>query len=169
VEHLPHTWRFRVITLSDRASQGEYEDRSGPRIRQLLEEHLETGRLRGEVESALLPDDPAAFRAELEAARAAGVEVVISTGGTGVGPRDLAPETVTAFCDRLIPGIPEAIRAKFGPAHPNAYLSRAVVGLAGGMVVYALPGSVRAVEEYLGEILLTLEHLLLMVRGIDAH
>jgi molybdenum cofactor synthesis domain-containing protein len=117
----------------------------------------------------LLSDDPATFRAELEAARAAGVEVVISTGGTGVGPRDRAPETVSAFCDRLVPGIPEAIRAKFGPAHPNAYLSRAVVGLAGTMAVYALPGSVRAVEEYMGEILVTLQHLLLMAHGIDAH
>ena len=169
VEFLPKTWRFRVITLSDRASHGEYEDRSGPRIRQLLEEFLESGRLRGEVESVLLSDDPAALRAELEAARAADVEVVFSTGGTGAGPRDRAPETVTAFCDRLIPGIPEALRAKFGAGNPNAYLSRAVVGLAGTMVVYALPGSVRAVEEYLGEILVTMQHLLLMVRGIDAH
>jgi molybdenum cofactor synthesis domain-containing protein len=169
VEFLPKTLRFRVVTLSDRAALGEYEDRSGPRVRELLEAFLESGRLRGEVEPVLLSDDPATFRAELEAARAAGVEVVISSGGTGVGPRDLAPETVTAFCDRLVPGIPEGIRAKFGAAHPNAYLSRAVVGLAGTMVVYALPGSVRAVEEYMGEILVTMQHLLLMVRGIDAH
>ena len=169
VDFRPKTWRFRVITLSDRASQGEYEDKSGPRIRRLLEGHLQAKRQRGEIESVLLSDDPGPFRDELESARGAGVDVVISTGGTGVGPRDLAPETVAGYCDRLVPGIPEAIRAKFGAANPNAWLSRSVVGLAETMVVYALPGSVRAAEEYLGEILPTLEHLLLMAHGIDAH
>ena len=165
----PKIWRFRVITLSDRAFHGEYEDRSGPRVRELIESFVETSQWRAEFEAVLLSDDPEAFREELQSAREAGVDVVFSTGGTGVSPRDLAPETVTAFCDRLVPGLPEALRAKYGATNPNAWLSRAVVGLAGTMAVYTLPGSVRAVEEYLEEIFVTLEHLLLMVHGIDAH
>jgi molybdenum cofactor synthesis domain-containing protein len=165
----PKVWRFRVVTLSDRASRGEYADQSGPRVRELLAGYLERIGWPGEIESALLADEAEAFRRELEVAREAGVDVVISTGGTGVGPRDIAPETVGGFCERLVPGIPEGIRAKFGATNPRAWLSRAVVGIAGTMVVYTLPGSVRAVEEYMGEILRTMEHLLHMVHGVEGH
>lgn len=169
VAYAPKHWHFRVITLSDRACRGEYVDRSGPRLCALLEAHLQETGWRGEIEPVLLSDDAKSFRDELEAARESGVDVVFSTGGTGVGPRDFAPETVTAFCDRLVPGITEAIRVKFGAVNPNALLSRAVVGVAGTTLVYTLPGSVRAVEEYMAEILRTMEHLLLMVRGLDVH
>jgi molybdenum cofactor synthesis domain-containing protein len=168
-EYLPRTLVLRVITLSDRAAAGEYEDRAGPRLRELLEAFFRRTRWRVEVASALLPDDPDRLRAELAAARADGTDAVFTTGGTGVGPRDFTPETVAAFCDRLIPGIMEHIRLKFGREKPNALLSRSVVGLAGTMQVYALPGSVRAVEEYAGEILRTFEHVLLTAHGLDVH
>jgi len=95
--------------------------------------------------------------------------VIVTTGGTGIGPRDITPEVVTALCQKQIPGIMEHIRAKFGAANPNALLSRSVAGVAGRSQIYALPGSVRAVEEYLGEILKTLEHVLCMLHGLDVH
>lgn len=159
-------WRFRIITLSDRASRGDYPDRSGRRLRELLEEYLTKLGWPAEIESVVLADEAEALRTELAGAREGGVDVVLSTGGTGVGPRDIAPETVAGFCDRLVPGIMEGIRAKFGPGNPRAWLSRAVVGMAGDMAVYTLPGSVRAVEEYMGEIVKTMDHLLYMARGV---
>ncbi len=165
----PKVWRFRAITLSDRAFAGEYEDRSGPRLRELLCDFLKDTGWRFAVDSLLLSDAPEPFREALQAAREAQIDAVFVTGGTGVGPRDFAPETVAAFCDRLIPGLPEAIRARYGATNPNALLSRAVVGLAGTTVVYTMPGSVRAVEEYMAEILRTLEHLLLTVHGLEVH
>jgi molybdopterin adenylyltransferase len=168
-EHLPRSLRFRVITLSDRAFRGDYADRSGPRIRELLEQHLAGTRWRPDIESAVLPDDAPSLGSELSAARDAGVDVVFTTGGTGVGPRDITPETVAAFCDKLIPGIMEMIRVRFGADEPNALLSRGVAGIAGRMLVYTLPGSVRAVEEYTGEILKTMEHLILTLHGLDPH
>jgi len=169
MEHHPGAIRFRIITLSDRASRGEYEDRSGPRIRELLEDFLEGKRWRPEIEAAILPDDAAQLEAGLADAREAGVDVVFTTGGTGVGPRDVTPEVVTSLADKIIPGIMEHIRAKCAERNPNALLSRGVAAVMGKTLVYALPGSLRAVEEYMAEILKTLEHLVFTVRGMERH
>ncbi len=109
------------------------------------------------------------LRREILAGREQGVDVLITTGGTGVGPRDIAPETVEPLCDKLIPGIMEHIRAKFGANNPRARLSRAIAGVAGTTQIYTLPGSVRAVEEYMPEILVTLEHVADTLHGKDTH
>ena len=97
------------------------------------------------------------------------MDVVFTTGGTGVGPRDVTPEVAAGVCEKLIPGIMEHIRVKFGADEPNCLLSRGIAGLAGGTQIYTLPGSVRAVEEYAAEILQTLEHVLLIRHGLDVH
>jgi molybdenum cofactor synthesis domain-containing protein len=166
LEHAPHLLRARVITLSDRAYAGVYEDRSGPRLATLLTEFLASRRFHESVERILLPDDPISLRVALEAARTERLDLVFTTGGTGIGPRDHAPEVVAAVCSRLIPGIMESIRARHGVEHPAALLSRAVAGVAGTTLVFTLPGSVRAVEEYADEIFRVLEHAILMVRGM---
>jgi molybdenum cofactor synthesis domain-containing protein len=168
-ELVPRPFRFRILTLSDRAAAGVYEDRSGPRARELIETWLVGKRWHAEIETKILPDDAEQLRGEVLRAKADAVDVVITTGGTGVGPRDITPETVAALSDKIIPGIMEHIRVKFGAAKPNALLSRSIAAVAGTTQIYTLPGSVRAVEEYLGEILLTLEHLVLMLHGIDSH
>lgn len=167
--HGPRPLLFRVITLSDRASAGEYADRSGPAICEMIETFGEDKRWHTAVETRLIPDDADALRREVRAARERGAAAIITTGGTGVGPRDIAPETVQALCDKTLPGIMEHIRVKFGAAKPNALLSRGVAGMIGTTQIYTLPGSVAAVREYMGEILKTLEHLVLMAHGVDAH
>ena len=169
LEYLAKTLAFKIITLSDRAYRGDYADKSGPRIRELLEEFLSGKRWHPAIDLVILPDDADRLRAELTSARESGVDVVLTTGGTGVGPRDITPDVVAQFCDKLIPGVMEHIRAKFGAEKPNALLSRSVAGVAGTTLVYALPGSVRAVEEYMGEIFKTLEHLIFMVHELDIH
>jgi molybdenum cofactor synthesis domain-containing protein len=168
-EHRPYAMQFRVITLSDRASRDDYEDRSGPKVAELLHEFAAAGRWHPEIETAVLPDDADRLLASLTECRDRGVDAVFTTGGTGVGPRDVTPETVEAVCDRTIPGVMDAIRIKFGSTNPKALLSRSVAGVAGSTLIFALPGSVRAVEEYMGEILQVLEHLILTVHGVDAH
>jgi molybdenum cofactor synthesis domain-containing protein len=169
VEHIPRPLRILVVTLSDRAHAGEYADRSGPRAQQLLEEFFEAKRWHRSIERALLPDDAEQLRATLEEALQGKTDVIFTLGGTGVGPRDIAPETVTALCDKLIPGIMENIRAKYGVDKPSVFLSRSVAAVCGTTQVYTLPGSVRAVEEYLAEILKTLEHMIYMIHGLDTH
>lgn len=168
-EHLPRPLKLLIITLSDRASAGEYEDRSGPRAKQILEEFLSGKRWHPQIQAALLPDDPRRLQKELTRAIGEDTDAIFTLGGTGVGPRDFTPETIAAVCDKTLPGITENIRVKFGAEHPSALLSRSIAGIAGKTQLYALPGSVRAVEEYMSEILKTLEHALFMIHGLGTH
>ncbi len=169
ISYTPRMLRFKIVTVSDRAARGEYEDRSGPRIREHIEESYRDSRWRVEIDGTVIPDDRDMLRDELQNARRASYDVVITTGGTGVGPRDITPDVVTSECDRLIPGIMEHIRLKYGADNPAALLSRSVAGGLGDMLVYSLPGSVKAVEEYMNEILKSLGHLILMIHAVDAH
>jgi molybdenum cofactor synthesis domain-containing protein len=161
--------RALVITMSDRAAAGVYEDKSGPKLREHVEQFFAAGRIPLAVESALLPDDAAGLRDRLTAARDSGVHVVFTTGGTGVGPRDNTPEVVLAIADKVIPGIMELIRLKYGADKPCALISRSVAAVMKRTVVYAIPGSSKAVDEYMTEILKSIEHVLCTVHGLDAH
>ena len=169
IEYIPKIYKVHVITLSDRAFKGEYEDRSGPRIIELLEEFFEKNKNPVEIEHTIIPDDPEALRVLLERAEEEKIDVVFTTGGTGVGPRDYTPEVVKELLDKEIPGVMEAIRLKYGMEKPNALLSRGVAGLMGKTFVYTLPGSLKAVNEYMEEIFKTLKHLIYMLHGLDAH
>jgi molybdenum cofactor synthesis domain-containing protein len=166
ITYIPRALRFRVITLSDRASKGEYEDLSGPRVGEILEEFFGETRWHAEIESRLIGDEAELLKQELESARDEGCDIVITTGGTGVGPRDITPDVVGSLCDKTLPGVMEHIRLKYGANKPNALLSRGVAGVMKQTLVYTLPGSVRAVNEYMEEILKTLEHTLTMIHGI---
>jgi molybdenum cofactor synthesis domain-containing protein len=158
-----------IITLSDRASSGAYADRSGPRIREMLGSFFAGRGIDSTVRQCLLPDDAELLRREIVGAREQGVDVIFTTGGTGVGPRDIVPETIAPLCDKLVPGIMEHVRAKFGANNPRARLSRAIAGVAGTTQIYTLPGSLRAVEECLPEILATLEHVADTLHGEEGH
>jgi molybdenum cofactor synthesis domain-containing protein len=125
--------RVHLITLSDRASAGVYEDLSTPLLQAWLGEQ---GAAR--VTAALLPDDPAALEAALRSAVAEEADLILTCGGTGFGPRDLTPEATRRVLEREAPGIPEFIRAKGG--HPMAFLSRAVCGSVGRTVILNLSG-----------------------------
>ncbi len=169
ITHTPRPLNIQVITLSDRASRGEYEDRSGPAIRARLQTHFAAGHWAAEITSSLLPDDPVQLRAAIEAAIAAQTDIIFTTGGTGIGPRDMTPDVIRPLLTREMPGIMEYIRVKYGESIPSALLSRSVAGLIGSTLIYVLPGSEKAVQQYLDEILKTLEHSLRMVNRIDQH
>ncbi len=165
---LPEKIKILVITLSDRASKGEYEDLSGPKVMDLVSAYFSSIGWEYSVEMTLIPDD-ASKLSELLKNAASLYNIVITTGGTGIGPRDITVETVKPLLDKEIPGIMEFIRIKYGSEKPNALLSRGVAGLIGKALVYTLPGSVKAVEEYMTEILKTLKHTVYMQYGIDKH
>lgn len=169
IHYRPRPLQFRVITLSDRAYLGVYADQSGPHVRGHIEDFFKGKRWHPQIEYILLPDDQTRLRSELLKARDQAVDVVFTTGGTGIGPRDMTPDVIAALADKVIPGIMEHIRLKFGAQHPNALISRSIAAVLGGTLVYALPGSVKAVEEYMGEILKTLEHSIRMLHAIDTH
>jgi len=93
----------------------------------------------------------------------------MTTGGTGIGKRDITPDVVRRYFDKEIPGIMEHIRTKYGTEKPNALLSRSVAGVIGNMLAFTLPGSPKAINEYCTEIFRILNHAYLMLYGIDGH
>ncbi|MCD4790727.1 MAG: MOSC domain-containing protein [Bacteroidales bacterium] len=169
ITHVPKIYKVNIITLSDRASRGVYEDKSGQRIAELTEAFFIKENERFDIEHTIIPDDPQALEALLLKAKEKNSDVVFTTGGTGIGPRDFTPEVVTSLMEKEIPGIMEMIRLKYGMEKPNALLSRGVAGVMGETLIYALPGSVKAVNEYMTEILKTLMHLFYMLHGVDVH
>lgn len=169
LEYVPKVFKARIITLSDRASAGEYEDRSGPQITELLSEYFDKIKWRLEIENVLIPDDPNQLAALLDDSKNKQIDMVFTTGGTGIGPKDFTPEVVKDFLDKEIPGIMELIRMKYGQEKHNALLSRGICGVMGESLVYAMPGSVKAVKEYMAEITNTLQHLIFMLHSLDVH
>jgi molybdenum cofactor synthesis domain-containing protein len=165
---LPLKFEVLVITLSDRAYRGEYEDLSGPKIKAMISEYFSSIGWDLSITLTLIPDDTTILR-ELLMSAGNIHNIVITTGGTGIGPRDITVETVTPLLTKEIPGIMEFIRIKYGTEKPNALLSRGVAGIIGKSLIYTLPGSVRAVNEYMTEILKTLKHTVYMQYGIDSH
>ena len=168
-EYQPKVFSIRIITLSDRASRGEYEDRSGPRIKTLLEEFFNLNALPFNITVTLIPDDPNLLKEILTKSKLDNTDFVFTTGGTGIGPKDFTPDVVRPFLDKEIPGIMDMIRVKFGAEKPAALTSRSIAGVMQGCLVFTLPGSEKAVNEYLSVILPSLLHLVYMLHGLDLH
>lgn len=158
-EHEQH--RAAVIVVSDRSARGERADASGPRATALLA----AAGIAADVE--IVPDGEGSVRVAIADALAVGVRLVITSGGTGVGPRDLTPEGTRPLLDRELPGIAELLRAEGAKKTPMAALSRGLAGVAGTALVVNLPGSVRAVEEGLEVLLPLVPHVLDQLTGGD--
>lgn len=159
--------RVGILTISDRASRGEYADASGPLIARIVREEL-----RGEVvREAVVPDEKGRIAAVLrEWSDELGIALILTTGGTGFAPRDVTPEATRAVVDREAPGLAEAMRAASLRVTPHAMLSRAVAGIRGCTLIVNLPGSPKAVQENLETILPALPHaveLLQEAEGVD--
>ncbi len=166
---VPQIFKIAVITLSDRASVGIYEDKSGPYIRQLCETYFSPRYRRTEYSQELIGDNEAALEALVRKYSELKYDIILTTGGTGIGPRDITPDVVRPMLHKEIPGIMEMIRIKYGQSKPNALISRSIAGTIGNTLVYTLPGSTRAVQEYLDVILPTVEHSIYMMHGLDFH
>ncbi|WP_165078345.1 MULTISPECIES: MogA/MoaB family molybdenum cofactor biosynthesis protein [unclassified Desulfovibrio] len=150
------------VTLSDKGAAGERKDEAGPLIGAMLGEALPLALCRG----FLLPDEPALLRALLsDLALHQGYDLVCTTGGTGLSPRDRTPEATEKVLDYLVPGMAQAMMAVSLAATPRAVLSRAVAGVAGRCLILNLPGSPRAVRENLGAVLPALAHALAKLGG----
>jgi molybdopterin adenylyltransferase len=151
--------KVAVITISDRASRGEYEDLSGP----VIEKDLRA-RIPGvEVQRKVVPDEPEEILSALGSFP--GVDFILTTGGTGISPRDVTPEVTARFCERELPGIAEALRAASLAETPAAMLSRGYAGLHGSTIVVNFPGSVKAVRLYMTVLGPVMDHALRMIRG----
>ena len=158
--------RVGILTVSDRASRGEYQDLSGPEVRRVVEENLNA---RVEVED-VVPDEREAIEETLiRWADELDLELILTTGGTGFTPRDVTPEATRAVIEKEAPGLAEAMRAESLKKTPHAMLSRAVAGIRGRTLIVNLPGSPRAARENLEAILPALPHGIALLRGWETH
>ncbi|MDN0033486.1 MogA/MoaB family molybdenum cofactor biosynthesis protein [Oscillibacter valericigenes] len=154
-------WKAAVLTVSDRSSRGERPDEGGSLISALLQDAgYEV------LRTAIVPDEQAEIARFLrEWADIGEVQLILTTGGTGFAPRDVTPEATCSVCQRMTPGIPEAMRAASLAITPRAMLSRAAAGIRGGTLIVNLPGSPKAAKENLEAVLPTLGHGLQMLSG----
>lgn len=169
IEYVPKIYKIGIITLSNRAAMGVYPDLSGPQIMSGMEAFCKKAGWRVEFDYHLIPDDKEKLTSILTEMVVAGKDMIFTTGGTGIGPEDYTPEVVKPFFDKEIPGIMDFIRFKYGAEKPNALVSRSIAGLAKESLIFTLPGSKKAVTEYMCEITPLLEHLVYMKIGIDNH
>lgn len=154
------TFTAAVITVSDRSFAGERKDASGPALCDFLREcGYEV------VAASIVPDEQELIATELKRQVAAGTALVLTTGGTGFSPRDVTPEATAAVCEKMAPGIPEAMRAASMGITPRACLSREAAGIAGRTLIVNLPGSPKAAVENIQAVIDPIAHGLKVLRG----
>ena len=153
--------RVAILTISDRVFTGQREDKSGPAVAERCKA------LGWEIVAAeALPDERATIASRLTTlADSGGTDLVLTTGGTGIGPRDSTPEATAAACEKLMPGVGELIRAKGRGLNPRAILSRAVAGVRAKCLIVNLPGSPKGAVESLDAVADLLPHAVDVLRG----
>ena len=157
-------FKAAVLTVSDRSSQGQRPDAAGPLVEELLK-----GAGYDVVQTMIVPDEGARIEAaQRQWSDREPVDLIVTTGGTGFSPRDVTPEATIAVCQRLTPGIPEAMRYASMQVTPRGMLSRAAAGIRGKTLIVNLPGSPKAAKENLEAVLPTLAHGLEMLTGGQA-
>lgn len=153
--------RVALVTVSDSVAQGVRADRSGPALRERC--LALTWRV---VSTSVTPDEPAALQVRLiELADSGAADLILTTGGTGLGPRDITPEATQAVCQRIIPGLGELMREKGRQSTPRATLSRGLAGVRGRTIIINLPGSPQGAVESLDAIAELLPHAVEVLGG----
>lgn len=154
-----------VLTVSDRCSQGRSKDTAGPAVVALLQKSWPEAR----IETALVPDDEDRICAQLISWCGQKAALIVTVGGTGLGPRDRTPEATRRVLEREAPGLAEAMRAIGAERNPYAWLSRGLAGLRQESLIVNLPGSRRGAQESLAAILHLVRHGMQVVAGAQTH
>lgn len=169
LQYVPRVLKIHIITMSDRAADGVYEDKSGPLLKQLATTYFSANGRSVAISNTIMPDEERPLTLLVKQLIQDKTDIIFTTGGTGIGPRDITPDAIRPLLDKEITGIMELIRVKYGAEKPNALISRSIAGVAGQSLIYVLPGSPKAIKEYTDEIFKTIEHSLRMLYNIDEH
>lgn len=151
-----------ILTVSDRASRGEYEDRGGPAIRMYLSEVLSST---WEPEARVISDEQQLIETALRELAEAGCSLIVTTGGTGPAKRDVTPEATEAVCDKMMPGFGELMRKVSLEKVPTAILSRQAAGILGNSLIVNLPGQPRAIAECLDAVFPAIPYCIDLIGG----
>lgn len=151
-----------IITVSDRASRGEYEDRGGPAIVDYLDRVLTSP---WEARPEVIPDEQDGIEATIRSLSDAGCCLILTTGGTGPAVRDVTPEATEAACTKMLPGFGELMRTESLKAVPTAILSRQTAGICGGALVINLPGQPKAIDECLDAVFAAVPYCVDLIGG----
>lgn len=154
--------RFGIVTVSDRASTGDYEDRGGPAIRSYLDRVLTSD---WAARSRLVPDEQRQVEDAVQSLAAEGCCLILTTGGTGPAVRDVTPEATEAVCSKLLPGFGEEMRRASLRAVPTAILSRQTAGVCNGALVINLPGQPKAIAECLDAVFAAVPYCVDLIDG----
>jgi molybdopterin adenylyltransferase len=157
------TARIGVLTVSDRAAAGVYDDLSGPAIRETLGDYLQSP---WEAVVVLVPDEPARIREALvELADRESCCLILTTGGTGPAPRDVTPEATEAVCEKMLPGFGEKMRTESLRFVPTAILSRQTAGVRGRSLIINLPGKPKAIRECMDAVFAAVPYCIDLIGG----
>lgn len=155
--------KIGILTISDRASRGEYEDRGGPAIRAYLEDILS---IDWKAITRIVPDEQEQIEAALiEMADSESCNLVVTTGGTGPALRDITPEATEAVCEKMMPGFGELMRAVSLQSVPTAILSRQTAGIRGQALIVNLPGNPKAIKECMDAIMPAIPYCIELIGG----
>lgn len=155
--------RIGIVTVSDRASRGEYEDRGGPAIQAYFEEVLVSP---WEPVAVIIPDEQATIEDALtKLAEIEGCCLIVTTGGTGPAERDITPEATEAVCEKMMPGFGELMRQESLKAVPTAILSRQTAGILGKSLIVNLPGQPKAIKECLDAVMPAIPYCIDLIEG----
>ena len=155
--------KFGVLTASDRASSGEYEDLSGPAIESFLQQAITSP---WEIERMVVPDEKDSIASSLiNLVDRSGCSVVVTTGGTGPSPRDVTPEATEEVCQKILPGFGEKMRSVSLNYVPTAILSRQIAGIRGSCLIINLPGSPRSIRQILDEVFSAVPYCVDLIGG----
>jgi len=167
--YIPKVYSVKIITMSDRAFEGVYEDKSGKELIDQTEVFFALSKRKLNIEKIVLPDDSVLLTNKIKEYIDNEVDIIFTTGGTGIGPRDITPDVIKPFLEKELDGLMDFIRLKYGAVNYNAIISRSIAGVSKKTLIYCLPGSVKAVHEYFAEIKHTLFHSSNMINDIDKH
>jgi molybdopterin adenylyltransferase len=148
-----------VVTVSDRASQGIYEDRSGPEIEKIFKQHFSDS----SISRIVIPDSIETVEKTFRSNQS--TDVIITTGGTGIGPKDKTPDITEKYCDYLIPGIAEYLRRESCKQTVNAVISRGTAGIKDKTIIINLPGSVKGAKFCAELLVFIIPHAIKMLTG----
>ena len=154
--------RIGVVTVSDRASRGEYEDKGGPAIVLELARMLSSAHV---TECRVIPDEQALIESTLIELRDLGCHLIVTTGGTGPAPRDVTPEATMAVCERILDGFGELMRAVSLKVVPTAILSRQIAGISGQSLIVNLPGKPSAIRDCLEAVMPAIPYCVDLIGG----